>query len=75
MIKCPICGQYDFEEIDDFDACDICHWQNDDLQMKDSNYWGGANDLNLNNYKAEWKKSRGTHCPAHLTKKSTYPHL
>ena len=56
MIKCPICGQYEFEEQDDFDSCDVCHWQNDGLQMKDPDYWGGANELSLNDFKAKWQK-------------------
>jgi len=56
MIKCPVCGLYEFEEVDDFDSCDVCHWQNDDLQMRDPSYWGGANELCLVDYKREWLK-------------------
>ena len=56
MIKCPICGQYEFEEENNFEGCDVCHWQNDGVQMDDPDYWGGANDLSLNDYKAQWLK-------------------
>ena len=56
MIKCPVCELYEFAEEDDYDSCDICHWQNDSLQLKRPDYWGGANDLSLNDYKAQWEK-------------------
>jgi len=56
MIKCPVCGQYEFEERDDYDSCDICCWQNDGLQMSNPDFWGGANDLSLNDFRAEWQK-------------------
>lgn len=52
MIKCPVCSQYDFKE--DFDLCPICHWQHDRVQENDPAFWGGANDLCLNDYRAEW---------------------
>lgn len=45
MIKCPICGQYEFEMDSDFDICDVCKWQNDGLQYDDPDDWGGANSL------------------------------
>ena len=57
MIKCPVCGLYEFEEMDDYDSCDVCFWQNDNLQIKRPDYWGGANDLCLNDYKKQWQQS------------------
>ena len=58
MIKCPVCEQYIFEEHDDFDSCEICHWQNDGLQTKEPSYWGGANELCLYDYKHKWLTNR-----------------
>ena len=55
MIKCPVCGGYDFEE--EFDVCPICEWQYDKLQYKDRDYWGGANDLSVNDYRTEYERS------------------
>ena len=55
VIKCPVCGQYEFEEENNFEGCDVCHWQNDGVQMDSPNYWGGANDLCLNDYRSEWQ--------------------
>jgi len=57
-VKCPICGQYEFEE--EFDVCPVCEWQYDKLQYKDYNYWGGANDLSVNDYKTQWDNALKT---------------
>ena len=62
MIKCPVCGEYEFEAHNDFDACDICHWQNDGVQLSDPTYWGGANDLSLNDFKKQWMDAHSL-CP------------
>jgi uncharacterized Zn finger protein (UPF0148 family) len=56
MIRCPICGEYEFEKKSDYDVCPVCEWENDGLQMKDPDFWGGANDLSLNAYKSEWER-------------------
>ena len=55
MIKCPVCGLYEFSSIDDYDSCDVCKWQNDNLQLVKPDYWGGANELSLNDYRALWR--------------------
>ena len=40
--KCPVCGEYEFEDEYSYDICPICGWEDD-------NYFegGGANDLSL----------------------------
>jgi len=58
MIKCPVCGLYDFERRNDFDICEICEWQNDGVQMGDPDYDGGANSESLNQYRARWQKEQ-----------------
>jgi hypothetical protein len=58
MISCPICGEHEFEADDDLGICPVCDWQNDGLQYDDPTYWGGANDLCLNDYKAAWEKRK-----------------
>jgi len=72
MIKCPVCGQYEFENDNDFDSCNTCLWQNDGVQLDDPDYWGGANDLSLNDYKAAWLKhgiiDNPTHLPIYVAK-------
>ncbi len=54
MIKCPVCGEYKFARENDFDVCPVCEWENDGIQANDPAYWGGANELCLNDYKKEW---------------------
>ena len=56
MIKCPVCGKYEFEKEDDFDICPICSWENDGVQMVDPDYGGGANKMSLNQAREAWKK-------------------
>lgn len=64
MIKCPVCGLYEFAERDDYDSCDVCHWQNDDLQHKRPDYWGGANELCLDDFKKQWQNRKAPFEPS-----------
>lgn len=48
---CPVCGEYSFEFPDDYDICPICGWENDGVQRKQKDYWGGANYLSVNEAK------------------------
>lgn len=58
MIKCPVCGEYEFAMDDDYDVCEVCGWENDGLQMDEPDYRGGANPESLNERKAEWEKKK-----------------
>ncbi len=52
--KCALCG----EEVDRYDICDVCGWQDDDLQRDDPNYKGGANKMSLNEARKAYKEGR-----------------
>jgi hypothetical protein len=56
MIKCPVCGEYEFERDFDLDVCEVCGWENDGVQLDDPDYRGGANPESLNEFRAEWEK-------------------
>jgi len=56
MVKCPICGEYEFECVGDYDICNVCFWENDGIQYDDPDYSGGANRLSQNEYKLRWQK-------------------
>ena len=56
MIKCPVCSEYDFTMDNNFDVCPVCEWENDGVQLDDPNYRGGANELSLNEFRANWQK-------------------
>lgn len=50
--KCKCCGA----EVEQYDICDICGWQDDDIQNDKPDYKGGANKMSLNEAKAAYKK-------------------
>lgn len=50
---CPVCRQYKFAGA--FDICEVCFWENDDLQCDDAELSGGANRLCLNDYRKWWQ--------------------
>jgi uncharacterized Zn finger protein (UPF0148 family) len=58
MLKCPVCGQYEFADEDDNDICPVCHWENDSLQTEDPDFEGGANDMSLNQAKKAYSEGK-----------------
>jgi hypothetical protein len=55
--KCPCCGYYTLEdEPGHFDICPVCGWEDDNLQADEPNYAGGANRINLNQARENYKK-------------------
>lgn len=58
MIEIPknICACCGMIEVDFFDFCDVCGWQNDSLQNKYPDFKGGANQMCLNEAKEAYKK-------------------
>lgn len=54
LLKCACCGNFTIE--DEYDTCHICNWQKDLVQEKDPNFWGGANNMSLNQAKDAYKK-------------------
>jgi len=52
---CPVCEEYYFESPEDWDICPMCGWENDGLQRKKEDFWGGANTLSVNESKKVYK--------------------
>jgi len=52
--KCAVCGR----EVDRFDICDTCGWQDDGVQNADPNYKGGANKMSLNEARKAYKENK-----------------
>lgn len=46
---CPCCGYKTLAEEPpgSFDICEICHWEDDDVQFDDPDFEGGANEVSL----------------------------
>ena len=51
---CPVCGKPD---VDEYDICTNCGWENDTIQLKKPSFSGGANKMSLE--KAKWAYSEG----------------
>ena len=52
--ECPVCGFTTLRDDRDYSICAICMWEDDPIQAGDPDFWGGANDLSLKDYKAKW---------------------
>lgn len=53
---CPVCGKYEFPDYNSFDICSYCGWEDDNVQLNDPNYSGGANNLSLKDYKKQYEQ-------------------
>ena len=42
----------------EFSICDYCAWEDDDVQNKDPDFEGGANQMSLNQYKQFWEENK-----------------
>lgn len=58
MIKCPVCGRYEFEMEDDYDICNVCGWENEKYQITHPDEEGGANRMSLNQAKKAWAEGK-----------------
>jgi hypothetical protein len=54
--KCPVCGYYTLDADEPYHICPVCDWEDDPIQVDDPDFWGGANELSLNDYKKQWIK-------------------
>lgn len=55
--KCPCC---EFKTLDSapgfFDICPVCYWEDDNIQLDNPDYKGGANDVSLNEARQNYKR-------------------
>lgn len=49
--KCPCCGQKTLDSEHMFDICSVCGWEDDNVQFRNPDFFGGANFFSLNEYK------------------------
>ncbi len=52
--KCAVCGS----DVDRFDICDTCGWQDDGVQNDSPDYKGGANKMSLTEAKQAYKEGK-----------------
>ena len=55
---CPVCGKYEFEYHGCFDICEVCGWEDDNLQEKYPDLMGGANTMSLNQMREGYKMGK-----------------
>lgn len=59
---CPCCGFLTLSEKPGgtYEICPVCFWEDDPVQLEDPDYRGGANDVSLNEARANFKKMGAT---------------
>ena len=59
LFTCLCCGFRPLEEQPPgtFDICAVCGWEDDDVQARDPNFEGGANQSSLREAQGLWLKS------------------
>jgi len=60
FFPCPCCGELTRSEKDygTFEICDICGWEDDNVQAEDPDYEGGANRTSLNQARKNYIETR-----------------
>lgn len=58
MIKCPVCGKYEFEKEDDYDICEVCGWENEKYQADHPDEEDCSNHMSLNQARKAWAEGR-----------------
>ncbi len=56
--KCPVCGKYTFKDVDDYDICPICGWENETYGETYPDSDGGANSISLNESRRIWNEKK-----------------
>lgn len=56
--KCPVCNRTDLE---DFEVCPVCEWQNDQYQRTHPDAEGCANNMSLNQAREAYRKGEKIH--------------
>ncbi|MCZ8400604.1 CPCC family cysteine-rich protein [Achromobacter xylosoxidans] len=56
LYLCPCCGRLTLHELDVYEICEICGWEDDPVQSRDPTYSGGANASSLLETQAIWKR-------------------
>ena len=55
--KCSCCGYFTLtDEPGHFDICSVCYWEDDNIQLADPDYVGGANGVSLNQARDNYKR-------------------
>lgn len=56
--ECPCCGKKTLTERDNYEICEVCGWEDDDIQSDDPDYSSGANHISLNEARKAWSEGK-----------------
>lgn len=54
--RCPCCGYYTLDEVDAYEICPVCYWEDDPIQRDAPDYEGSSNIPSLKIAKENYKK-------------------
>jgi len=59
VFPCPCCGMESLEVAPPgtYEICNVCSWEDDDVQFHDPDFRGGANQKSLRQAQSEWLRS------------------
>ena len=56
--QCACCLGYTLDKLGSYEICQVCGWEDDDLQNEDIDYAGGANDMSIRQARAAFKAGK-----------------
>lgn len=71
--KCPCCGYYTLNEVNKYEVCPVCNWEDDPIQRKNPNDDEGTNKISLNLAKENYNKYYAV--KKEFVRKVRYPEL
>ena len=54
--RCPCCGYFTLDEPNEYDICEVCWWEDDNFQLDNPDYAGGANAISLNQARENFRR-------------------
>lgn len=48
----PVCGKF---QVEVYDICEVCNWENDPVQLLKPDFAGGANKMSLNQVRKAYR--------------------
>ncbi|WP_209304382.1 CPCC family cysteine-rich protein [Muribacter muris] len=59
---CPCCMNYALSTEREYEVCSICGWEDDPVQFDDPDFYGGANQMSLNDARKCFEEYTNINC-------------